>query len=281
MFRAWPTIAGRLIHGRNMDDEAKIIAEYFKIGDRLVSVLDGATGGKRFDLDTDHKRLIAVFLAKACKSHQGIMLLCRSGYGEDAAILNRSLLNLSINAYWIYQKAEQRVSAYLDYDHVLKARLNRKLVGSPALLGRSQNRLPEYKMKQVELDQRANEATQNHGYNRHGWSGKSLRDMAAEVGMTNDYDSGYTLISELEHTSVGSLDEYASLSPQGAFQVSGGPSTNWVHEAIGFAHLCLIKVAQLADRTLDLGISAELVAVDAETLRLSGAQRMSTTAQKE
>jgi hypothetical protein len=224
---------------------------------------------------------MAVSLAKACKSYQAVTMLCRSRYGEDAAILNRSLLSLSTNAHWIDQNPDQRVSAYVDYNHVLEARYNRKIVENPGPLGHSQYLVPGRRIQQAELDLLSKQAKERHGYNRHGWSGKWLRDMAVELGMTNDYDSGYTLTSELEHSSVGSLDEYASLSSQGAFQVSGGPSPNWALESIGFEHLSLIKVTELADRILDLGITADLNALDAEALGLFGAQRLPTRIQKE
>lgn len=257
-----------------MVDDNALFTQLLRINQELIGILEGATSFRKYILDSDEKCLMAVFLAKACKTHQAVVLLAKSGYGEDAAILNRSLLNLLINARWIYKDPQERIPAYVDYDLVLKARLNRKIAENPTLLGKAQHLAPEFKRQQSKLDEAKNEATQRHNFNRHGWSGRTLRDMAAELGMITDYDSGYTLTSELEHSSVGAVSDYANMTADGTFQVSGGPSTNWVLESLGFAPLLLIAIAKLADPILELEIAEQLTAADTETLKLSGAKRL-------
>ena len=258
-----------------MAGKANSLAKLFQLNDELVQVLDRVTKETRLSLDTDQKRLMAVFLTEAYKTHQAIVLLAQNGFGEDAAILARSQLNLLINARWINQDFEKWVPAYLDYDDVLKAKLNRKIVESPDLLRPYEYRLLEFQNQQQELDLLAKEAKERHAYNRHGWSGKSIRDMAKDLGMLNDYDSGYVLISELEHTSVGALNEYAKLTPDGTFNISGTSSLNWVKESLGLACLLLIVLGKTADEVLELGIMAELNDLDAKVLRLHGARRSS------
>jgi hypothetical protein len=261
----------------NMTNDKLLLGELFKVYEELTAILRGATESTKFNFDTAHKRLMAAFLAKACKTHDAMVLLARNGFGEDAAILTRSLLNLVINARWINQAPEERIPAYIKYEHVLIARLNRKIVEDPRLVGRdSLDPRTEFKNKQAGLDAEAREAEKRHGYNHHGWSGKSIRDMAIELGMTIDYDSLYTLASDLEHSDVASVDDYMTLSPDGRVFVSGNPSENWVRESLFSAHLLLIAIAKLADNILDLGIGAQLVTADEKVLGLVGARRSST-----
>jgi hypothetical protein len=259
-----------------MANDDQILLELSELDKGLVELLDGATKARRFNLDSAHKQVTFVLLVKAWKTYQAIVLLARSGFGEDATVLTRSLLNLVINARWISQAPANRISAYVDYDSVLKARFNRKIVEDPRLVGReSRDPMAEFKNKQFELDAAAREATKRHGYNKkHGWSKKSIRDMANELGMTIDYDSLYTLASDLDHSGIGSLDEYITVTPDGRIFVSGMPSQNWVRESWFGAHLLLIAIAKLADSVLDLGIGARLVTADEKALSLVGARRL-------
>ena len=138
-------------------------------------------------------------------------------------------------------------------------------------MGRHQDKLHEYKAEQPELDTVAKQVTQKHGYNHRGWSAKSIRDMARDVGMLGDYDSVYFLISEMEHSSARALDEYIDLKPEGAIHVSGVPSLNWVRESLLTGLLYIIAMARLADKVLDLGAGVELQTVNTKVLALAGA----------
>jgi hypothetical protein len=199
-----------------------------------------------------------LLLAKACKTHQAITKLARSGFGEDAAILARSLLNLVINALWIYQDPKVRISAYLDYDSVLRAKLGRKIIQNPSLLGSNfQKRLPEIKRTQPQLEAEEKKAKAQHGYNRQGWSAKSIRDMAKDVDLINAYDTAYTLSSNLEHSNARSTDSYVTEGPDG-LDIDAAPGPRYVLQSLATAHQLLLLIAQLADETLALGIHHEL-----------------------
>ena len=146
---------------------------------------------------------------------------------------------------------------------------------NPSLLGREQRQIAELKTELPDQDKAADEAKIRHGYNSHGWSGKSIRDMARDVGMLNDYDSGYALLSELEHSTVGAVYGYMTVTADGQIDVHGTPSQNWVPESLGIALLLLIAISKLVDRILELGLSTELQAFDTKALRLRGAKRLS------
>ena len=109
---------------QGIGDEDDLLIESFRLNEELVGILDTATKQRKFSLDSSYKQVSASFFAKACKTHEAITLLGKNRFGEDAAILVRSLLNLVINARWISQAPEERVPAYIDYASVSKAKLD-------------------------------------------------------------------------------------------------------------------------------------------------------------
>ena len=61
------------------------------------------------------QRVLAVLFGKATKSLDAIRLLCETGFGQDAVILTRSLVNLVINIWYIGSATDQDERA-LDYN---------------------------------------------------------------------------------------------------------------------------------------------------------------------
>ena len=53
-----------------MVDDSALLVRLVRINEDLTRILEGATSSRQFNLDSDEKRLMAVFLAKACKTHQ-------------------------------------------------------------------------------------------------------------------------------------------------------------------------------------------------------------------
>lgn len=253
----------------NMQPQEDWCPEWVKLNEQLAATLGGAMESTRVEIITSpEKALVCLFLGKAYKTHQAITKLARSGFGEDAAILARSLLNLVINALWIHQNPSVRVSAYIDFDTVLRARLGRKIIQNPSLLGSQfQNRLSGIKSTQPQLEAEEKKAITKHGYKRGVWSGKTIRDMAEDVGHINAYDSAYTLMSNLEHSNATSTDAYITEGPDG-LTIGVAPGPNYVRESLATAHHLLLLIARLADRILELGIATELKEAEARELGL-------------
>ncbi len=224
----------------------------------LLEVVGATLEAKRISLDSEEKAIIAFFLGKAYKTSQAILLLAEQGYGEDAGLLARGLLNLTINAEWIHQDPKVRATAYVDYDWILRAKLGRKIIQNPSLLGAAyQDKLPEVKKTQAQLEAEAKRVQKAHGYDQHGWSGKTIRSMSEEVGLLDAYDSAYTLLSNMEHSNSRSVNDYIVDGPQG-YDIDVAPGPNYVRESLLTAHHLMLRVAKLADEILALAIDKEL-----------------------
>ena len=64
--------------------------------------------------------MVGFLAGKACKTHEAVVNLAAAGYGQDAGILLRSLLNLVVNALWICEKPNPRLEMYLEYDWITR-----------------------------------------------------------------------------------------------------------------------------------------------------------------
>src|SRR5262249_58989418 len=61
------------------------------------------------------QRVLAVLFGKATKTLDAIRILCEGGFGQDAMILTRSLVNLVINVWYIGSASDPDERA-LDYN---------------------------------------------------------------------------------------------------------------------------------------------------------------------
>ena len=82
--------------------------------DRTVEEIWFANVG-RIRLHGPGQRVLAVLFGKATKSLDAIRLLCETGFGQDAVILTRSLVNLVINVWYIGSAPDPDERA-LDYN---------------------------------------------------------------------------------------------------------------------------------------------------------------------
>jgi hypothetical protein len=109
----------------------------------------------------------------------------------------------------------------------------------------------------AEIEKKAREAKQKHQYDRRGWSGKSIRDMAKEVGFQNYYDYAYRLLSNLEHSNSRSTTSYLE-EDSGAYRSNVGPGPQYVRVVLATAYGLLIDLFALANNVLSLGLAQAL-----------------------
>lgn len=178
-----------------------------------------------------HKRIFLFFLARIIKTYSALYTLCREGYGQDACLLLRSLLEILISAKYIMirpAEADREAVRFVEYKWVI---LNRCLAESerdfhdPAAADSSSNRtmiaakFQEYKQKYKITSDRALLT----------WSGKATKDMAklADKKLLKEYESAFRIDSRFSHPSIIGDKEY--VDPQeDVLVLSFSPSTSGV-----------------------------------------------------
>jgi hypothetical protein len=252
------------------------IRSLLRINGRMARLLKGALRALRLSLaDLSLPQALVVFGAtKAAKTHSSILLLCRRGNGEDAAILLRSLFELALDVKYVSADTSgDRARRWLDYDWVNRyeiARIDKLRLDNVPLTA-----------TEVEIEKEAQRVEAKWGFwptrkdgrliaPRH-WSGESTFKLAQLVEWEEHYHTVFRLSSNLTHSASRTANDYVTSAPDGSLELHIGPSTNYITPVLYSAGAYLIT----AGTTLcDLmgGLEAalqELVRLDAQFTRLA------------
>jgi hypothetical protein len=172
----------------------------------LVEVIEG----KLTSVHSLYHALLVYFFRKAWKTLQSMFLLCTNGFGEDATILLRSLLELSINLQYIADDEERRAVLFCEYSHVEKNDFE-KILRSFA------NDHPDDTIIATILKSKTKEQSDEKAYeyrkvmknypNPRNWADQSIRQMAKVTGMDFQYIL-YKMFCRISHPSPEGSDTY-------------------------------------------------------------------------
>lgn len=188
---------------------------------------------KKYTITGPKEAFVSFALGKAHKTHRAILILCQLGYGEDAAILVRSLFDLAITLLYILKDpTDERVSRYFSYDWIIRKRMREYVMTKPSLIKAMEARLVFPKSNDggvEEVKEQSKAAEDKYGYKNMGWSDKSIKRMAEEVGRIDAYNTVYFLQSNISHSAVRVINEYVK-EERGGCIIEVGQSKNWVQE---------------------------------------------------
>ena len=198
--------------------------------------------------------MVIFALGKAYKTHRALLILCQDGYGEDAAILLRSLFELALDARYIARDPSgQAALRWIDYDAVTRYELARTVHTDPYFEVHRAN-APGGEVVPVDAVEQALEAQRTHkfwaneknGVLRHpkDWSGISRRQMARSVGWASHYSGLYALTSILAHSSVRASDHFVSSTADAGVVVNVRPGPDWVDHVLLSAHVYFYAVVR-------------------------------------
>lgn len=199
-----------------------------------------ATKHMRDDLDTaDNKSFFAAFtLGKAFKTHEAILLLCKNGFGEDAFMLSRTLFELMVmTLYILADETEDRLMRYVEHDWVTRKQMFDYIATKDELLKTLNEKIdsdatePEV-LATIEAEYQR--VMDKYHYDIKGWSDKSIKGMAEDVGRGDAYKTVYKLQSIMDHTSSRSMNEYMQHDQAGTI-INVGPNPDLVETALVIA----------------------------------------------
>lgn len=130
--------------------------------------------------DGDNKTLFTAFaIGKAFKTYEAIDILCRSGYGEDAFMLARTLFELMVTTVYILQDStEDRLARYASYDWVTRKQMYEYVVSNESLLAGLNKEIESGgssdTVAQVETEYKR--VMGKYGYKNGTWSDKSKKE---------------------------------------------------------------------------------------------------------
>ena len=220
--------------------------------------------GKEFNKITPKVAFTTFALGKAYKTHGAILLLCMQGYGEDAAILTRSLFDLSITLLYILNDpTNKRVLRYFHYDSIIRKKMYdyAKTVSIFAKLFEERKYRPKPGDTTIEeVEKYAKLAQEKYNYGRMGWSDKPIRQMAEEVGRGGVYQTVYYLQSNISHSAVRTMNDYVNAHDKG-YTVDMGRGESWVQEDLVASFDLFLSIVSRCNKTLRLRIAKRLNAL--------------------
>jgi hypothetical protein len=207
--------------------------------------------------NTDFEWAITFLFYRAYKLYWTILILSQKGFGTEAAILARSLMECAVNMQWIAKdESEKRARLFLEYFHVARKKLydNYDKHGVfPNLTDTEKQSMED----REEIEKRCEETKQNYHDKRH-WAPISIRTRAKDVGAGYDWDFYYWGFSFLVHPNASSQFDFVILGEtKDTFII--GPSYSKLQDVLVLSCKYLLLALNTWNLVFGLGLENMLV----------------------
>lgn len=209
----------------------------------------------------DNKAFFTAFaMGKAFKTYEAIGILCRSGYGEDAFMLARTLFELMVTtAYILQDTTDDRLIRYASHDWVTRKQMYDYVVSNESLLAGLNKEIESGNRPGTvaEVEAEYKKVMEKYKYQNGTWSDKSIKGMSESVGRLDAYNTVYRLQCTLGHTNARSVNEYVSISEEGTI-LNIGPNWDLVKNTLVIAFDCFFHITQEANGKFGWGLENTL-----------------------
>lgn len=200
---------------------------------------------------------IALVIGKVVKTHNAILILCTNGYGEDAAILTRSIFETLLNIeYILKENTEERINRYIEHSRKIKGMYLQALSKHTDAVAYSDSELNDEEKQKIIND--AAIAQEKYDFKINGWSDQSGYKMAEDVGMLADYEMFYKMMCGLAHTDILALDGYASADKEESPKINMDPSDRYVEVTLVSVFEYILKIVDKWNDLLKLQMDDDL-----------------------
>jgi len=243
----------------------KKLQSYFDINEEIRRFTDEVFQKNTISHSNKPLKGVAIFFfTKAIKTNAAIWHLCADGYGEDAAILVRSLFNLVVNYYFILsQDSGNRAIEFIEHHKITRKQIHDVIKKWP-------DKFSDVKIannKEKEIQQEAVEVVERYKFDpRKPWSRKSILAMSKDIdahsepnnhSFEQNYDILYTYLSDFEHSNVMSSGSYLSEDSNG-WIANVNPSEELVQENLATSAGLLLMIAEKFYNIFELKYEKEL-----------------------
>lgn len=223
-------------------------AAYFRTNDELLELGDRMRRKPPTRNVGDVARATLNYLfGKSCDTYQSIQILCKTGFGRDALILVRSLLENLITILYMFQeekKTEERIAEWIQFDlrdrRILLDAIEREPTDFFKVKGKWVEKKSEIRKSYEQLPERIKK--------KQGWNYEQL---AREVGLEAQYIY-YRHLSSLVHpTSTGAKGYMAVKKNRVLIRV--GPDSKSIPNALVFGHHYFWMILNQVNSVFNLG----------------------------
>jgi len=253
-----------------------LLALHKKLLDFVDTDITQAMDGK-IELSPGFKDTCVYLFTKSTKTYRAIQHLCNNGYGEDAIILSRSLLENLINFAYIAnpqqeEERERRAKLFVGWIIIDFQRKLRDLKNTDAVRIQIEKNLKTYKpdwdVNKLHQEECNNHKTKGKETNNRSWSVLSIKNMATEIGLLELYYKEYWLYSQIVHPHPGGSPSYMKYDTNRDIVTNDMPSNAWIEKALLSSIDCYIMLVGLINNVFDLKLDDKIKAIDTETANL-------------
>jgi len=227
---------------------AELFAAHALLDRTIAEVYDANREKPR--VRTTPEEVCAFLFGKATKTLDAIRVLCESGFGQDAVILTRSLVNLVINLWYIGGEPEERTKDYIAAGRKARRDYLERFPGRPG-------RLPPLDPDWEEVKQRGKR-----------WNDVNIQMRAKGSPLDDTYHEVYRYGSSLEHSDSWSGNQYVGPRDGETFLINHGPSDDLVGIALGSALQTMTILMEVLYRAFSITERERLDVLLAEFKRL-------------
>lgn len=174
-----------------------------KLLKRLFTSIYKSLEGIKCTQPLDH--IVLFHLCRSTRLTKGILNLSLAGYALEGQILLRSQYNLVVNLKWLtLTDIPNRVQRFIDFESINKKKGADNLINYSSL-SEEKKKLIKRHPNIINIEQIKKKYQKN---DLHNWTGKSICEMAKEVGLLEEYKVMYFCLSEIEHTGPNSINKF-------------------------------------------------------------------------
>lgn len=229
--------------------------EQFRLHEWLLEVCMKCMDEADVQLDNLKKHIVYFLFIRGFRMFWSILILCKQGFGVEASLTLRALLNNLIALRFIGND-EQRAVRYAEFESVFRKH-------SLDLLKKSKTLGKEKKEELKKLEQEINAGVDRvkskyelKNPRPSHWSGRSIKEMAKDVGLMDDYDIVYGQLSEIEHSGPGSIKTFVKI--RGSDIVLGpGPSEEMIEIVLFTSFKYILDILKKTNEII--GLNAEVL----------------------
>jgi hypothetical protein len=179
---------------------------------------------------SDFQWAITFLFYRSYKLYWTILILCQKGFGPEAGILLRSLMEQVINMEWIAKEnSDQRAKLFLEYFHVARKKLY-DLYDKYGIFPKLTDAEKEFMESREEIE-RVYKSVKNNYQDERYWAPETIRSRANQVGAGYDFDFYYWHTSFLTHASSACQIEYLKQTGSQSIFVLG-PSDSMIKDVL-------------------------------------------------
>lgn len=201
---------------------------------------------------SDFQRAINFLFGRSYRLYWTILVLCEKGFGPEAGILLRSLMEHAVNMDWIAKEnPDQRARLFLDYVHVARKQLYENY-DKHGIFPKLTHAEMEWMESREEIERLYREVKHNYLDERR-WAPESIRSRADEIGTGYDWDFYYWHLSFFSHSNAASQFELVRPGePENLFAI--GPSNSMIKDVLHLSYKYLLGAFNRWNVVFELGL---------------------------